>query len=85
MSIWDGTVSPTVIPNVCVIGSHSEINGEDAQPSGFVVARHELEQVARYWIWERFLNDFFCFISEMSGSYEWRLSLYSAERLTRLP
>ena len=81
MSIFDGTLSPTPLGNGLVIGQASHINGADAALTGFVVTKHELEQVARYWFDQRLDNDFFCFFYDCSGSYEWRLSRYSSERL----
>ena len=80
MSVFDGTVSPTPVGEL-LVGAYSEINGSDAEPSGVVVTRHELEEVARYWYRERVHNGYTSFLFEQSGSYEWRLNMYSAERL----
>ena len=46
-----------------------------------VVTRHELEEVARYWCRAQLANCFDCFYFEQTGSYEWRLHVYSDQRL----
>jgi hypothetical protein len=72
MSIFDGTVSPTLCRNEF---------GADFELSGFVVTKHELEQVAWYWTYQSLENDFFCYFYELSGSHEWRLYHYRDIRL----
>ena len=71
MSVYDGTVSPTRVETpsgTMVIGAIDRINGAGAEPSGFVVTKHELERVARYWFHERPDNYYTCFIFQSSGS-----------------
>ncbi len=80
MSVFDGTVSPTRVGNF-VIGAIDYINGSEAVPSGFVVTKHELGEVARYWCDVRLSNEFKCFETATSGSTEWRIARYSSERL----
>src|SRR5262245_51170348 len=82
MSVFDGTVSPTMIANGrFAIGAYSHINGSGAELSGFVVTRHELEQVARYWLHERLEGKFVWHFCGFTGSYDWRLAQYSTGRL----
>jgi hypothetical protein len=80
MSVFDGTVSPTEGGSFR-IGYIDHINGESAKSSGFVVTRHELEQVARYWFRTHLSNDLGCFLYQFSGSTEWRIAVYSSDRL----
>jgi len=78
MSIFDGTVSPTHVGPL-LIGAVDHVNGSGAEPTSFVVTKHELEHIARYWANERLQNDFDCFVFQQSGSTEWRIALYSTE------
>jgi hypothetical protein len=50
----------------------------------FVVTRHELRQLARYWYDERIFKSFWFFIYQSTDGFEWRWSVYINYRLDRL-
>lgn len=69
----------------CTMGSVDAINGEDGKEvTEFVVTRHELKQLARYWAEVRIEHDYFYFVSTCSGSSQWRWNVYIDRRLDRL-
>ena len=78
MSIDNGTVSPTKIGRL-VIGAVGGIKGSGAEPVAFLVTKHELEEVARYWFDKYFRTEYIC-----SGSLEWRIHTYSYKRLVAI-
>lgn len=68
-----------------IIGSVDAINGENgAEVPAFVITRHELKQLALYWMQERLDFDFDWFLYQSSGSSEWRWNAYIGRRLARL-
>jgi hypothetical protein len=68
-----------------VIGRVDAINGRGGEEvTEFVATRHELERLAAYWLTERLDLDFDYFVSQSSGSSEWRWSTYIERRLDRL-
>jgi hypothetical protein len=68
-----------------VVGSVEAINGEDGKEAReFVATKHELKQLAEYWALERIERDFYWFVTQTSGSSEWRWSTYVNRRLNRL-
>lgn len=68
-----------------MIGSVDEINGGGGEEvPEFVATRHELERLAAYWWTERIEHDFDWFVSQQTGSSEWRRSVYINRRLNRL-
>jgi hypothetical protein len=68
-----------------IVGSVDAINGEDGKEMpDFVATKHELTQLAEYWVQERIEHDFFWFAYQATGSSEWRWSVYITRRLDRL-
>lgn len=68
-----------------VIGRVEAINGRGGEEvTEFVATRHELQRLAAYWWTERLDHDFYYFVTESSGSTEWRWSKYIDRRLDRL-
>jgi hypothetical protein len=68
-----------------IVGSVDAINGEDGKEvPEFVGTRHELKQLAGYWMGERIERDFDWFVFQSTGSSEWRWSEYISRRLDRL-
>jgi len=82
MSIYDRTVPPTAIGNMQI--GRADISGAGAKPSGFIATKHELEQVAKYWLHQQLDNDFYEFTSQSSGSFECGLARYSTHRLNAI-
>ncbi len=69
----------------CILGSVGAINGLDGKEvPDFVPTRHELKQLAGYWIGERIDSDFDWFAYQQSGSSQWRWSVFISRRLNRL-
>jgi hypothetical protein len=67
------------------VGFVQEISGEEGQECPeFVVTRHELLQLAHFWMSERMNHDFDWFVCQCTGSPEWRRSVYVGRRLDRL-
>src|SRR5664280_1563309 len=67
------------------VGYVEEISGEEGKECPeFVPTRHEIMRVARYWIDECLEYDFDYFITQCTGSSEWRRSVYMRRRLDRL-
>ncbi len=67
------------------IGHVDFVNGEGAEEiMGFTATRHELLELVRFWFREYMEVRTFCFLYAMSGSTEWRTSIYSQNRLSRL-
>ena len=68
-----------------IVGCVDPINGEDGNEfPDFVPTRHELKQLALYWMHERIDHDFDYFCYQQTGSSEWRWSVYISRRLDRL-
>lgn len=68
-----------------IVGRVDEINGEDGtEEPAFLATRHELRQLALYWMQERLEHDFDWFLYHSTGSKEWRWSTYIGRRLNRL-
>ena len=81
MNIHKQTIAPILVGSQVVIGAYSHLNGADAQLTNVAVTRHELEQVARYWLRERLHVAFHAYDIQQIGSYDWRLIAYSMQRL----
>ena len=50
----------------------------------FIVTRHELRQLARYWYDERLVQSFRFYICQSTDGFSWRWSFYINDRLYRL-
>lgn len=75
----------TVVAGPFVVGRVDEINGEDGKEvTEFMATRHELKQLAEYWVLERIEHDFDWFVCQCTGSSDWRWSAYINRRLNRL-
>lgn len=75
----------TVAVGPFIVGSVDAVNGEDGKEvPEFVATRHELKQLAGYWMSERIEHDFYWFLFQQTGSSEWRWSAYISRRLNRL-
>jgi hypothetical protein len=75
----------TMAAGPLVVGRVEAINGEDGKEAPeFVATRQELKQLAECWALERIEHDFNWFVTETSGSSEWRWSVYIDRRLNRL-
>jgi hypothetical protein len=75
----------TMAAGPSVIGSVVAINGEGGEElPQFVATRHELKQLAEYWLLERIEHDFDWFVDQTAGSSVWRWSEYINRRLHRL-
>jgi hypothetical protein len=67
------------------VGFVEEISGEDGKECPeFVATRHEINRIAGYWIDEHLEQDFYFFITQSTGSCEWRRSIFMRRRLDRL-
>ena len=67
-----------------VIGYVSEVNGPEAcEVPEFVPTKHELIQIAKYWLHRRLDNSFFFFTYSQTGSSEWRVNIYAERRIDR--
>jgi len=67
-----------------VVGHVSEVNGTEASEiPEFVPTKHELIQLAKYWIGRSLDNDFFYFTYAQTGSSEWRTNKYADRRIDR--
>jgi len=66
------------------IGAVDEINGPGGEEVEFPVTRYELEQLAAFWWTERIDHDWDFFVTQSTGSSEWRRSVYIGRRLHRL-
>ena len=67
------------------IGNVDAISGEGGNEAPeFVATRHELGNLAEYWMLEGIKHDFDLFVYQSSGSSEWRWSVYIDRRLSRL-
>jgi hypothetical protein len=80
----DGLGAMAIAGGGLIIGSVDAINGHDGEEVEFPVTRHELKQLAECWALERIEQDFNWFVTETSGSSEWRWSTYVNRRLNRL-
>jgi hypothetical protein len=68
-----------------LVGGVDAISGKGGEEiSGFIVTRHELRELAKYWFSERLEADFDWFLHQCTGSSEWRWSKYITRRLERL-
>lgn len=68
-----------------VVGYVSEVNGPDAcDVPEFVPTKHELIQIAKYWLLCLLDNDFYFFVHGQTSSTEWRINIYSNRRINRI-
>jgi predicted secreted protein len=68
-----------------VVGYVSEVNGAGGAVSNtFVPALVELEIITRHWLFVHLDTSYYCHVTSQSGSTEYRLLLYSDQRLIKL-
>jgi hypothetical protein len=68
-----------------IVGDIDAINGEGGKEvPDLVPTKHELCQLAEYWLKQRIERDFVWFVNQTVGSGEWRWSEYISRRLDRL-
>jgi hypothetical protein len=68
-----------------VVGHVPEINGSEAcEVPEFVPTRHELIEVAKYWLHRLLDNRLWFFETGQSGSSEWRTNVYANRRINRI-
>jgi len=68
-----------------VIGRVAEINGSEAcEVPQFVPTKHELIQIAKYWLLRLLNNHLWYFETGQTGSSEWRESVYASRRIDRI-
>lgn len=68
-----------------IVGSIDAIDGEDSKEvPEFVPTKHELGQLAEYWMKQRIERDFEWFVKQTAGRSEWLWSEYISRRLDRL-
>lgn len=61
------------------------MNGPNAAAcSGFVPTKHELQQLAKFWIERIFDLDFYWFQTQSTVSSEWRERQFAERRLSRI-
>ena len=73
------------LPGPGRVGCVDEVNGDGARPCpDYVPTRHELMELARYWLAQRLEIALFYFETKSSGSTEYRISLYAQRRLARI-
>jgi hypothetical protein len=67
------------------IGCVDEVNGDGAREIlGFVPTKHELIQMAKYWLHRGLENDFFYVCYAQAGSSESRINSFAGRRLNRI-
>lgn len=68
-----------------IIGYVDEVNGDGAQEiPGFVVTRHELIELVKYWTKRAIDIQYFWFCHEQVGSTDMRVEPFARRRVTRI-
>src|SRR5215467_13109917 len=68
-----------------VVGHVPEINGSEAcEFPEFLPTKHELIQIAKYWLHRLLENQLWVFTTGQSGSSEWREVAYAGRRIDRI-